>query len=69
MSKHVDLIAVAVLLCAFAFAARVHELVSVEIARTHVLRVFPDRPIVTAPPPAPHSPSVPRFPHFPYVQL
>jgi len=68
MSKHVDLIAVGVLLCAFAFAARVHELASVEIARTHVLRVLPERPIVTAPP-APHIPRAPRFPHFPHVQL
>jgi hypothetical protein len=69
MSKHVDLIAVGVLLCVFAFAARVHELVSLEITRTHVLRVLPQRPMVTAPPHAPHTPRVPRFPNFPHVQL
>jgi hypothetical protein len=66
MCKHVDLIAVGVLLCAFAIAARVHEVVSLEIARTHVIRVLPERPIVVAPPHAPHAP---RLAHFPHVQL
>jgi hypothetical protein len=64
MSKNVDLIAVTILLLAFAFAARVHDVVSVEIGRTHVFRTFPVRPIVVAPP---RVPSVPRFPHFPHV--
>jgi hypothetical protein len=63
MSKHVDLIAVSVLLLAFAFAARVHELASLEIARTHVFRTFPARPIIVAP----HVPRAPRFPHLPHV--
>ncbi len=67
MSKNVDLIAVSILLLAFAFAARVHELVSVEIGRTHVFRTFPARPIIVAPPRAPHMPSASRFPHFPHV--
>jgi hypothetical protein len=67
MSKNVDLIAVSILLLAFAFAARVHEFVSLEIGRAHVFRTFPVRPIVVAPPRVPHVPSAPRFPHFPHV--
>ena len=67
MSKNVDLIAVGVLLLAFAFASRVHEFVSVEIGRTHVFRTFPVRPIIVAPPHAPHVPNAPHLPHFPHV--
>jgi hypothetical protein len=63
MCKHVDLIAVAVLLCTFGFAARVHQVVSLEVSRTHVLRAFPARPITVAPPPTP------RLPHFPRVKI
>jgi len=62
MSKHVDLIAVGALL-AFAFATRVHELASMEVARTRVFRAFPVRPIIVAP----HVPCPPRLPHFPHV--
>jgi hypothetical protein len=64
MSKHVDLIALGLLLLAFAFFARLHEVASMEIARNHVFRAFPVRPIVVVPP---HVPRPPRLPHFPHV--
>jgi hypothetical protein len=54
MSKHVDLLAIAVLLLAFAFAARVHEVLSLHFAH----------PIVIRPP---HVPPLPRFSHLPRV--
>ena len=63
MSKHVDLIAVGALL-AFAFATRVHELASMEVARTRVFRAFPVRPIIVAPPQVPRAR---RLLHFPRV--
>jgi len=64
MSKHLDLIAVGALLLAFAFVTRVHELASMEIARTHVFRAYPVRPVIVAPP---HVPRLLRLPHLPHV--
>jgi len=66
MSKHVDLIAVGVLLLAFAFATRLHELASMSIAQTRVLRILPVNPTMAAPP---RVPPTPRFPHLPRVHF
>jgi hypothetical protein len=63
MSKHVDLIAVGVLLLAFAFVTRLHEVASIGIAQTRVFRVLPVSPIIVAPSCVPP----PRFPHLPSV--
>jgi hypothetical protein len=61
MSKHVDLIAVGVLLLAFAFVWRLHDVVHLHIASANVMRVRPMSPFVVSPP---HVPALPRLPHI-----
>jgi hypothetical protein len=62
MSKHVDLIAVAALLLAFALAARIHEVASVHLIGAGVFRVKPPNHFVVAPPRVPPWPHIPRLP-------
>jgi len=64
MSKHIDLIAVAALLLAFAFAERVHGLMQVHLLQARVFRMHAIRPLVISPP---QVPAVPRLPHLPRV--
>jgi len=64
MCKNVDLIAVGVLLLAFAFAARVHEMVHFGFGQTQMFRIRAVSPVVVVPP---HMPAVPRLPHLPQV--
>jgi hypothetical protein len=65
MSRHIDLIAVAVLLLAFAVAARLHEVAQLSAVHTRMFRLRPISPVVIV---APHAPAVPRFPRLPRVQ-
>jgi hypothetical protein len=64
MSKHVDLIAVGVLLVAFAFAASVHDMVHISLGQAGMFRVRAMNPIVVTPP---RMPMPPRLPHLPRV--
>lgn len=65
MSKNIDLIAVAALILAFMFAAHVHQMMQVSVARSRVFNVRPIHPIVVSPP---RVPAVPHFSHWPRVQ-
>jgi hypothetical protein len=49
MSKHVDLIAIAVLLLAFAFAVRIHDKLHSAMGHVRIYQVRPVNPIVVAP--------------------
>jgi hypothetical protein len=64
MSKHVDLIAVGVLLVAFAFAASLHDMVYIGLGQGGMFRVRAVNPIVVVPP---RMPMPPRMPHLPRV--
>jgi hypothetical protein len=65
MSKNIDLIAVATLILAFMFAAHVHQMAQISMARSRLFNVRPVHPIVVSPP---RVPAVPRFAHWPRVQ-
>jgi hypothetical protein len=64
ISKHVDLIAIAALLLAFAFAERLQEAMHLSFGQARLFRVRALNPIVIVPP---HVPAVPRVPHLPRV--
>jgi len=65
MSKNIDLIAVAALILAFLFAAHLHRMAQISMARSRVFNVRPIHPIVISPP---RVPAVPRFSRWPRVQ-
>ena len=64
MSRHIDLIAVGVLLLGFAFAAHVHDAVHMGQGHLRLMRIRTMNPVIVAPPAAP---SVPHFPHFSHL--
>jgi hypothetical protein len=65
MSKHVDLIAVGALVLAFAFAARVQEMVHAGMGQARTFRLRTAHPVVMIPP---SVPAVPRILSYPGAQ-
>jgi hypothetical protein len=62
MSKHIDLIAIAFLLIAFAFAARFHDALRAGKAQQRFLELRQVRPVLTSPPCPPAMPRLARLP-------
>lgn len=66
MSKHVDLIAVAILLLVVALTSRMHDALRSGQASLQFIRIGAGSPIVIAPP---RVPAVPRVPHFRFPRV
>jgi hypothetical protein len=64
MSRHIDLIALAVLLIALAFVSRVQDAVHLTLNRSGIFRLHASHPLIVVP----HMPAVPRVARLPLVQ-